>query len=81
MSTVKIKLEGLYSPRGSIEVPVLAIMAKNPIRPAEMEEKYKAIAPRIDYQVWAGVSHFLHMEKPREFNQQAALFISRNKLL
>jgi pimeloyl-ACP methyl ester carboxylesterase len=80
-SAMKLMLDDAYANHGIISVPVLAIMAQNPMWPAEMEGRYKAIAPKTDYQVWDGVSHFLHMEKPKEFNEQVKLFISRNKLL
>ena len=64
-----------------IEVPVLAIMAKSPFLPADGEQSYRSIAPKLDYQVWTGVSHFLMMEKPAEFNDAVAKFLSKNKLL
>jgi pimeloyl-ACP methyl ester carboxylesterase len=80
-SAMKFVLDDSYAAHEKINVPVLAIMAQNPMWPAEMEGRYKAVAPKTDYQVWGGVSHFLHMERPREFNEQVILFISRNKLL
>ncbi|HMQ04917.1 MAG TPA: hypothetical protein PKD26_13435 [Pyrinomonadaceae bacterium] len=48
---MKMMLIDSYAPHGTIDVPVLAMMAQNPMWPVEMEEKYKAIAPKIDYQV------------------------------
>jgi len=80
-SAMKLMLDDAYAVNGKINVPVLAIMAQNPMWPAEMEARYKAIAPKTNYQVWDGVSHFLHMEKPKEFNEQIRLFITKNKLL
>jgi len=64
-----------------INVPVLAIMAPSPFWPANVKEIFTSIAPNIDFQMWSGVSHFLFMEKPREFNNAVEAFISRNKLL
>lgn len=64
-----------------IEVPVLAIMAKSPFWPPDNEQFYRSIAPNLDYQMWDGVSHFLMMEKPAEFNQAVAAFVAKNKLL
>lgn len=64
-----------------IAVPVLAIMAPSPFWPADVKEIFTSIAPKIDFQMWTGVSHFLHMEKPKEFNEQVAGFIIKNKLL
>lgn len=80
-SAMKLMLDDAYATHGMIDVAVLAIMAANPMWPAEMEGRYKAIAPKTDYHVWDGVSHFLHMEKPNEFNEQIRLFIARNGLL
>jgi pimeloyl-ACP methyl ester carboxylesterase len=65
----------------TITVPVLAVMAPSPFWPADVKEIFTSIAPKIDFQMWTGVSHFLHMEKPKEFNEQVASFIVKNKLL
>ena len=64
-----------------INVPVLAIMAKNPFYPPNMEESYRGIAPNMDYQIWDGVGHFIMMEKPKEFNEAVLAFLEKNKLL
>jgi non-heme chloroperoxidase len=64
-----------------INVPVLAVMAPSPFWPADIKDIYTSIAPNIDFQMWSGVSHFLHMEKPKEFNDQVRSFIVKNKLL
>jgi pimeloyl-ACP methyl ester carboxylesterase len=64
-----------------INVPVLAVMAPSPFWPPDVKDIFTSIAPNIDFQMWSGVSHFLHMEKPREFNEQVGSFIVKNKLL
>ena len=64
-----------------IKVPVLAVMAPSPFWPPNVKEIFTGIAPNIDFQMWSGVSHFLQMEKPKEFNDQVAAFITKNKLL
>jgi pimeloyl-ACP methyl ester carboxylesterase len=64
-----------------IKVPVLAIMAKSPFLPADAETFYREIAPNIEYKLWDGVSHFLMMEKPKEFNEAVAGFLAKNGLL
>ncbi|HEV8487685.1 MAG TPA: alpha/beta hydrolase [Blastocatellia bacterium] len=64
-----------------IEVPVLAIMAKSAFLPADSEQSYRSLAPNLDYQMWSGVTHFLMMEKPKEFNEALATFLQKNKLL
>ena len=33
------------------------------------------------YQMWENVSHFLMMEKPREFNAALTVFLQQNQLL
>ncbi len=63
-----------------MKVPALAIMAENPW-PKDNASIYKTIAPDIDYRVWRGVSHFMMMEKPKEFNEAVRSFITKNKLL
>lgn len=64
-----------------INFPVLAILAKSPFWPADTEQFYRSTAPNLEYQMWDGVSHFLMMEKPKEFNETLGAFLSKNKLL
>jgi len=64
-----------------INVPVLAIMAKSPFLPADNEQFYRSLAPKLEYHMWEGVSHFLMMEKPTEFNEALAAFLMKNGLL
>src|SRR2546423_8580055 len=51
-----------------INVPVLMILAKQPLWSAEYEQFVRGIVPHLDYHVWEGVSHFLMMEQPAKFN-------------
>lgn len=64
-----------------INVPVLAIMARNPFFPPNVEESFRAIAPRMEFYMWEGVGHFIMMEKPKEFNEAVLGFLDKNKLL
>ena len=64
-----------------IDLPVLAVMAPLSTWPPGLEDAYKAIAPQIDLHVWSDVTHFLMMEKPKEFNEVLGGFIAKKKLL
>ena len=64
-----------------INVPVLAVMAKNPFFPPNLDEVYRTLAPNLEYYMWDGVGHFLHMERPQEFNRAVLTFLDKNKLL
>jgi len=64
-----------------IKVPVLAIMANNPFYGADIEPRYRAIAPNMDFLLWDGVGHFIMIEKPKEFNEAVLAFLDKNKLL
>jgi sigma-B regulation protein RsbQ len=64
-----------------IDVPVLVILAKQPVWTAEYEQFVRRLAPKVDYQVWENVSHFLMMEKPREFNAALLKFLEQNQLV
>jgi pimeloyl-ACP methyl ester carboxylesterase len=64
-----------------INVPVLAIMAKSPFWPPDNEQFYRSLAPNLEYHMWDGVSHFLMMEKPGEFNEALSAFLAKNRLL
>ena len=64
-----------------INVPVLMILAKSPMWNAEYEQFARSIAPQLDYEVWDNVSHFLMMEKPREFSDTLVAFMRKHLLL
>ncbi len=63
-----------------ITVPVLMVMAKQPAWSAEYEQFVRGLAPDLDYQVWDGVSHFLMLEKPDEFNRAVVAFLEKHQL-
>jgi len=64
-----------------INVPVLAVMAKSPLTPANAEESYRQLAPQLEFVMWSDVGHFLMMEKPKEFNAAVISWLDKNKLL
>lgn len=64
-----------------IDVPVLAIMAKNPFYPPTLEESYRALAPDLEFHMWDDVGHFIMMEKPEKFNEAVLAFLDKKKLL
>lgn len=72
--------EALWTP-DKINVPVLAILAKSPIWASDTEQFFRSLAPNLDYHMMDGVSHFLMMEKPTEFNDALAAFLMKNGLL
>lgn len=72
--------ESLYA-TDKINVPVLAILAKSPFWAADTEQFLRSLAPDLDYQMWDGVSHFLFMDKPKEFNTAVIAFLDKKKLL
>jgi len=78
-------MEGMADPSiwgdDKINVPVLAIMAKNPFYPPNVEESFRAIAPKMEFHMWDGVGHFIMMEKPKEFNAAVLQWLEKNRLL
>jgi pimeloyl-ACP methyl ester carboxylesterase len=64
-----------------IDVPVLMILAKQPIWTSEYEQFARGLVPKLDYQVWDNVSHFVMMEQPEKFNQALLAFLEKNRLL
>ena len=63
-----------------ITVPTLMVMAKQPAWTNEYKQFAQWLVPKLDYQVWDNVSHFLMMEKPKEFNEAVIAFLKANKL-
>ena len=64
-----------------IEIPTLLVLAKQPAWGPEYEKFVRDLIPKLDYEVWEGVSHFLMMEKPSEFNAAIRKFLDQNHLL
>lgn len=64
-----------------INVPVLAILAKSPFWPPDTEEFLKGLAPDLEFHMWEGVDHFLHLEKSKDFNAAVIAFVDKKKLL
>lgn len=64
-----------------IGVPVLAVLAKSPFWPPEPQKMYEAVAPELEFHMWNDASHFLMMEKPKEFNELIRAFVAKHKLL
>lgn len=64
-----------------INLPVLALMAKNPFYPPNVEESFRGIAPKMEFYLWDDVGHFLMMEKPKEFNAAVIAWLDKTGLL
>lgn len=76
------EMEGTLDPElwrpDRVTVPVLMILAKQPLWTPEYESFVRGLAPDLDYQVWEGVSHFLMMEKAGEFNAAVTAFLEKH---
>ena len=72
--------ESLYGP-DKINVPVLAVLAKSPFWPPDTEEFLHSLSPDLELHWFEGVSHFLMMEKPKEFNEMVTAFLNKKALL
>ena len=65
---------------GTIDVPVLAIASKSEMWQPTKDD-FTKVAPKVEFQLWTDVSHFLMMERPALFNGQLKGFVMRNKLM
>ena len=72
--------ESLYGP-DKINVPVFAVLAKSPFWQPDTEEFFRSLAPDFEMQWMEGVSHFLMMEKPKQFNDAVIAFLNKKALL
>lgn len=79
------EMEGLRDPalwtEDKIDVPVLMILAKQPAWTQDYREFAHSLIPKLDYQAWPDVSHFLMMDRPNEFNRTLVKFLKRNQLV
>lgn len=71
--------EALWKP-DKIDVPVLMVLAKQPLWSTEYEQFARGLVPDLDYQVWENVSHFLMMEQPQKFNAALVAFLEKHRL-
>lgn len=76
----EMNVDSLYEP-DKINVPVFAILAKSPFWPADTEQFLRSLAPKLEFQMWDGVGHFLMMERPKQFNDAVISFLNQNSLL
>ncbi len=63
-----------------IEVPMLVVLAKSPFWTADYKKFVRDLAPRLEYVTLDGVSHFLMLDKPAEFNAAVLAFLKKNGL-
>jgi len=75
-----IRDPALWAP-DKIEVPVLMILAKQPAWTPEYEQFVRGFVANLQYELWEGVSHFVMIDKPREFNEALAAFLKKNTLI
>lgn len=73
--------DAIWKTQDKINVPTLAVMAKQPAWTDEYEKFARDLVPGIDYQMWEGVSHFLMMDEPQKFNDTVLAFLKKNKLI
>jgi pimeloyl-ACP methyl ester carboxylesterase len=64
-----------------IEVPFLAIMAESPFWGEDYQKFVRKLAPKSEYHVMKGVSHFLHLEQPKAFNKILTDFLRKQGFL
>ena len=61
-----------------IEVPTLIVLAKSPFWTAEYLKYVRKLVPKAQIETLDGVSHFLMLDKPKEFNEFVLAFLKEN---
>ena len=64
-----------------IDVPVLVVLAKSPFWTDEYLKFVRDLAPKAEIEIFDGVSHFLMLDKPQEFNRTVLAFLKKNQFL
>ncbi len=73
--------ESLYK-TDKIDVPVFAVLADSSFgQQKDLEQFLRSMISNLDLKMWKDVSHFLMMEKPKEFNSELKAFVIKNKML
>jgi pimeloyl-ACP methyl ester carboxylesterase len=81
ISSMHAMMDEKYWKEDPIKVPAQALMAKSPFWTEEYKDFLKKLAPDLDYREFEGVSHFLFMDKPREFNEAMGEFLKKQGML
>lgn len=68
--------ETAYNDR--IDVPLLAVYAENPLWTDEVQAEVRAFNDRAEVLIMPGVSHFLMLDRPDEFNRLLTDFILKS---
>lgn len=78
-------MQGMYDEKiyakDPIRVPVLAVLAKSPFWASDTEGFLRSFAPNLEFHMMDGVSHFLMMDKPEDFNRTLRAFMVKQKLI
>lgn len=72
--------ERLWKP-DPIKVPVLAIYDDSAGWPADTESYIRSLSKKVEFHSWKGVSHFLMLDRPAEFNGLLKTFLMKHDLL
>jgi pimeloyl-ACP methyl ester carboxylesterase len=81
LSSLRSMLDPAIWTDDPITVPVLAVMAPNPMWSADYLAYIRRLAPSIRVETLAGAGHFLMLEKPAEFNALLSEFLRGLRLL
>lgn len=63
-----------------IRVPVLVVLARQPFWDEQYEAFVRKLCPDVDYRTMIGVSHFLMLDRPKEFNAELESFLGDRQL-
>ncbi|MGI8957535.1 MAG: alpha/beta fold hydrolase [Chthoniobacterales bacterium] len=61
-------------------MPMLVVLAKSPFWIADYEMFVRHLAPNTQSETFNGVSNFLMLDKPREFNETVLAFLKKDGL-
>ena len=81
ISAMKAMTDETIYAQDPIKVPGLAVMAKSSHWAPDTESYMRSLAPDLEYYEWDGVSHFVMVDKPQEFNQTLQAFLAKHNLL
>ena len=58
-----------------IRVPLLVLLAEQPTWTPDYVAYVQQIGPEVEYHMWSGVSHFVTLERPDDFNRLVGDFV------
>jgi arylsulfatase A-like enzyme/pimeloyl-ACP methyl ester carboxylesterase len=67
-------------PEVQLEMPLLALHVEAPFWNDHYQQRVRALGPKVEIEIWSGLSHFLHFEEPQRIADRINQWIQKHQL-